>query len=105
MQTGHSAITTACGCSRPPVASFSRGRPERTSTISISASDLLRCGRRSCLAGRLGRSPAAETAIFGVLTSNASWPGGSVMQGARALVEVLAESGVDHIFKLPGDTE
>ena len=26
------------------------------------------------------------------------------MQGARALVEVLAESGVEHIFGLPGDT-
>jgi acetolactate synthase I/II/III large subunit len=26
------------------------------------------------------------------------------MQGARALVEVLAESGVEHVFGLPGDT-
>src|SRR3954451_4707562 len=26
------------------------------------------------------------------------------MQGARALVEVLAESGVQHVFGLPGDT-
>ena len=26
------------------------------------------------------------------------------MQGARALVEVLRQSGVEHIFGLPGDT-
>ena len=26
------------------------------------------------------------------------------MQGARALVQVLVESGVEHIFGLPGDT-
>ena len=26
------------------------------------------------------------------------------MQGARALVDVLVESGIEHIFGLPGDT-